>query len=52
MFCGLRYIGRMTRIAVLTPDPSDPSYAGQWPGVLERLAEALTAAGLTAVPTA
>ena len=52
MFYGLRYIGRMTRIAVLTPDPSDPSYAGQWPGVLERLAEALAAAGLTAVPTA
>jgi hypothetical protein len=41
----------MTEIAVLTPDPSDPSYAGQWPGVLERLGEALAAAGLTAVPT-
>ncbi len=41
----------MTEIAVLTPEPSDPSYAGQWPGVLERLAEALATAGLTAVPT-
>jgi len=41
----------MTEIAVLTPDPSDPSYAGQWPGVLERLGEALASAGLTAVPT-
>ena len=42
----------MTEIAVLTPDAADPSYAGQWPGVLERLAEALGTAGLTAVPTA
>ena len=42
----------MTEIAVLTPDAADPSYAGQWPGVLERLAEALVTAGLTAVPTA
>jgi len=42
----------MTGIAVLTPDAADPSYAGQWPGVLERLAEALATAGLTAVPTA
>jgi len=42
----------MTEIAVLTPDAADPSYAGQWPGVLEHLAEALATAGLTAVPTA
>ena len=42
----------MTEIAVLTPDAADPSYAGQWPGVLERLAEALGTAGLTAVPIA
>lgn len=42
----------MTEIAVLTPDPSDPTYAGQWPGVLERLGEALATGGLTAVPTA
>lgn len=41
----------MTEIAVLTPDPSDPSYAGQWPGVLERLGEALATGGLTAAPT-
>lgn len=41
----------MTEIAVLTPDLADPSYAGQWPGVLERLGEALATAGLTAVPT-
>lgn len=40
----------MTEIAVLTPDPSDPSYAGQWPGVLERLGEALATGGLTVVP--
>ena len=29
----------MTEIAVLTPDAADPSYAGQWPGVLKRLAD-------------
>ena len=23
----------MTAIAVFTPDPADPSYAGQWPSV-------------------
>jgi glutathione synthase/RimK-type ligase-like ATP-grasp enzyme len=40
----------MSRIAVLTPDPADSSYAGQWPAVLERLAGALAAAGLEAVP--
>ncbi len=39
----------MTRIAVLTPDPVDPSYAGQWPGVLERLSRALALAGVEAV---
>ena len=33
----------MIRIAVLTPDPADPSYRGQWPGVLERLTQALSA---------
>ena len=42
----LRYSGAMTRIAVLTPDPADPSYDGQWQGVLERLAGALSLAGL------
>lgn len=39
----------MTQIAVLTPDPADPSYAGQWPGVLERLAACLAQEGLQAV---
>ena len=48
----LRYETVMTEIAVLTPDAADPSYAGQWPGVLERLAEALRTAGMAAVPTA
>ena len=47
MFFRLRYSGAMTRIAVLTPDPADPSYDGQWQGVLERLAAALTPAGIT-----
>ena len=42
----------MTRIAVLTPDPADSSYAGQWPGVLERLAAALAPAGITVEPSA
>ncbi|MDZ4362261.1 transporter [Brevundimonas sp.] len=42
----------MTRVAVLTPDPADPSYAGQWPGVLERLSAALVRAGIVAEPTA
>lgn len=41
----------MTQIAVLTPDPSDPSYAGQWPGVLERLQAALATEGITVEPT-
>lgn len=40
----------MTEIAVLTPDPTDLSYAGQWPGVLERLSAALALEGLEAVP--
>ncbi len=41
----------MTRIAVLTPDPADPSYSSQWPGVLERLSNALAGAGVTVEPT-
>ena len=40
----------MTQIAVLTPDPSDPSYAGQWPGVLERLQAALATEGIAVEP--
>ena len=39
----------MTQIAILTPDPADPSYAGQWPGVLERLSACLALEGLQAV---
>ena len=42
----------MTQIAVLTPDPSDPSYAGQWPGVLERLQAALATEGIAVEPMA
>ena len=41
----------MTQIAILTPDPADPSYAGQWPGVLERLKTALAKGGITVVAT-
>lgn len=41
----------MIQIAVLTPDPADPSYASQWPGVLDRLAGALARDGVTARPT-
>jgi glutathione synthase/RimK-type ligase-like ATP-grasp enzyme len=41
----------MTQIAVLTPDPADPSYAGQWPGVLSRLEDALGGAGVEVVAT-
>ncbi len=40
-----------SRIAVLTPDPGDSSYAGQWPGVLERLAGALATVGVAVEPT-
>ena len=41
----------MTPIAVLTPDPADSSYAGQWPSVLERLSQALAGAGVAVEPT-
>ena len=51
MFWRRRYKPRMTRTAVLTPDPADSSYAGQWPSVLERLAEALAGADVEVVPT-
>ena len=42
----------MTQIAVLTPDPSDRSYIGRWPEVLERLKATLerTGAAVTATP--
>jgi len=41
----------MTRIAVLTPDPADPSFAGQWPVVLERLSAVLGRGGWSIMPT-
>ncbi|WP_460831557.1 ATP-grasp domain-containing protein [Lysobacter humi (ex Lee et al. 2017)] len=41
----------MARVAVLTPDPADASFADVWPGVLERLRVALAADGIDAVPT-
>ena len=40
----------MTEIAILTPDPSDPTYADLWPAVLERLQRALASGGMTAMP--
>ncbi len=39
------------RVAILTPDPADGTYARAWPDVLERLAAALARAGVTAMPT-
>jgi len=41
----------MSQIAILTPNPADPSYAGQWPQVLAALQQALEAAGLQVTPT-
>ncbi|NBB50598.1 transporter [Rhizobium sp. CRIBSB] len=41
----------MTRVAILTPDPADSSYAGQWPRVLQRAIDGLAEAGLEAVGT-
>ena len=41
----------LTVVTVLTPDPADPSYAGQWPGVLERLGAALAMADISVSPT-
>ena len=41
----------MTAVAILTPDPSDPTYADAWPIVLERLRAALASAGVEATPT-
>lgn len=40
------------RVAILTPDPADGTYADAWPEVLDRLANALAGAGVTATPTA
>lgn len=39
-------------IAILTPDPSDHTYAALWPKVLHRLQQALAIAGVPAEPTA
>ena len=41
----------MTQIAVLTPDPTDKTYASRWPEVLERLKATLESVGATVVPT-
>ncbi|KQP44757.1 transporter [Brevundimonas sp. Leaf280] len=41
----------MTQIAVLIPDPSDRSYIGRWPEVLERLKATLESTGATVSPT-
>ena len=41
----------MTEVAILTPDPSDASYADVWSGVLTRLRAALASAGVEATPT-
>ncbi|MDQ3289130.1 MAG: transporter [Pseudomonadota bacterium] len=40
----------MTEIAILTPDPTDASFAGLWELVLERLSGALAAADIEAIP--
>ncbi len=42
----------MTQIAILTPDPADSSYQGQWPGVLARLQAALEGDGVSVLATA
>jgi hypothetical protein len=42
----------MTDIVILTPNPEDPSFAGQWPAVLERLVTVLAEGGLSARPEA
>lgn len=41
----------MTRVAILTPDPADASYAGLWPEVLARLRRSLDGAGIDTTPT-
>lgn len=40
----------MTEVAILTPDPTDASYAELWQGVLDRLRTTLVGAGVTATP--
>jgi len=41
----------MSRVAILTPDPADASYAGLWPEVLARLQRSLDDAGIETTPT-
>src|SRR3546814_10606099 len=40
------------RVAILTPDPADGTYADAWPEVLDRLANALAGADVAATPIA
>ena len=40
----------MTEVAILTPDPTDATYAGIWHGVLDRLRTTLAGVGVTATP--
>lgn len=40
----------MASIAILTPDPADPSYSGLWPKVLARLQRALDLVGIDSTP--
>src|SRR3546814_21126515 len=53
----VRYTRRMhtpaadNRVAILTPDPADGTYAAAWPEVLDRPANALAAADVAAPPT-
>lgn len=42
----------MTEIAILTPDAGDPSYASQWPGVLDRLSTCLANVDVSVRPEA
>ncbi len=43
-----RYDLPMSDIVILTPNPEDPSFAGQWPQVRDRLVAAFAAGGLAA----
>lgn len=40
----------MTEVAILTPDPAETGFVDLWQAVLERLRDALAAAGVTATP--
>src|SRR3546814_12050952 len=52
----VRYTRRMhtpaadKRVAILTPDPADGTYADAWPAVLDRLANALAGPDVAATP--